>query len=203
MAEADLAAVRVTASGVDHSSRRWLAAWTVAVVVTTAFILWLMGQPPRCKCGDWSPWSWDIWSAHNSQHLIDPYTFTHVLHGLILCGLIYWLPRSVSDGIRFLAAVVIEAGWELLENSPLIIQRYRETTISQDYFRDSIANSAGDILACIVGYGIALRLRTVRSLMFFAATEFILAITIRDGLILNVLMLVFPIESIRQWQIGR
>ncbi len=185
----------------DSHGVRWLAAWTVGVVVATAVILRLMGQPLWCKCGEWSPWSWDIWSSHNSQHLIDPYTFTHVVHGLILCRLVYWLPRSVTDGIRYLAAVVLEAGWEILENSPLIIERYREATISQDYFGDSVWNSVGDILACVVGYGIALRLRTVKSLLFIAATELILVITIRDCLILNILMLVWPIEAITLWQL--
>ena len=114
----------VSASVADCHSLRWLAAWTVGLVVATAIVLWLMGQPLGCKCGGWSPWSWDIWSSHNSQHLIDPYTFTHVVHGIILCGLVYWLPRSVLQGIRFLVAVVLEAGWEILENSPLIIERH-------------------------------------------------------------------------------
>ncbi len=191
--------VSVSASAAD--GHRWLAAWTLGMVVVTAIILLLMGQPLGCKCGGWSPWSWDIWSSHNSQHLIDPYTFTHVVHGLILCGLIYWLPRSVSDGIRYLAAVVLEAAWEILENSPMIIERYREATISQDYFGDSVVNSVGDILACVVGYGIALRLRTAKSLVFCAATELILVITIRDCLILNIVMLVWPIEAIKQWQL--
>ena len=193
--------VSVSASAAERLSLRWLAAWTVGLVVVTAIVLWLMGQPIRCKCGQWKPWSWDIWSSHNSQHLIDPYTFTHVVHGLILCGVVYWLPRAVPDGIRYLAAVVLEAGWEILENSPMIIERYREATISQDYFGDSVWNSVGDILACVLGYGIALRLRTVKSLIFIAATELILVITIRDCLILNIVMLVWPIEAIKQWQL--
>ncbi len=192
--------VRVLPSAAYSRNGYWLAAWTAGAVVATAVILWLMGQPVWCKCGGWSPWSWDIWSSHNSQHLIDPYTFTHIVHGLILCGLVYWLPRSVPAGVRFLAAVVLESGWEILENSPLIIERYREVTISQDYVGDSVANAVGDILACVVGYGIALRLRTVKSLMFCAATELILAMTIRDGLILNIIMLVCPLEAIKQWQ---
>ncbi len=193
-------AVSVSIAG--SNSHRRFAAWTVGVVVATAIILRLMGQPVWCKCGEWVPWSWDIGSSHNSQHLIDAYTFTHVVHGLILCGLVYWLPRTVPDGIRFLTAVVLEAGWEIFENSPLIIERYREVTISQDYFGDSVANAVGDILACIAGYGIALRLRTFKSLVFCAATELILAVTIRDGLILNVVMLVWPTEAIKQWQSG-
>jgi hypothetical protein len=175
---------------------------TVAVSVAMAIILHLMGQPLWCKCGGLSPWSWDIWSSHNSQHLVDPYFFTHVLHGVVLCGLLYWLPRSVSESSRFLTAVVLEAGWEILENSPTIIERYRAATISKDYFGDSIINSAGDLVACIVGYLLARRLGFRNSIVFFLLTELILLLTIRDSLLLNVLMLVWPVEAIKRWQMG-
>ena len=174
----------------------------VAVGMAMAIILYLMGQPLWCKCGGLSPWSWDIWSSHNSQHLVDPYFFTHVLHGVVLCGLLYWLPRSVSESSRFLTAVSLEAGWEILENSPMIIERYRAATISKDYFGDSIMNSAGDLIACIVGYLLARRLGFRNSIVFFLLTELILLLTIRDSLLLNVLMLVWPVEAIKWWQMG-
>lgn len=172
----------------------------VAVSMAMAIILHLMGQPLWCKCGGLSPWSWDIWSSHNSQHLVDPYFFTHVLHGVVLCGLLYWLPQRVSEPSRFLTAVVLEAGWEILENSPTIIERYRAATISKDYFGDSIINSAGDLIACILGYLLARRLGFRRSMVFFLLTELILLITIRDCLILNVFMLAYPSEVIKNWQ---
>ncbi|MDA1230898.1 MAG: DUF2585 family protein [Planctomycetota bacterium] len=175
---------------------------TVLIIAAVAVLLSFIGQPRWCKCGSWSPWSWNIWSSHNSQHLMDPYTASHVLHGVILCGLLFWLPRSVSGSARFMAAIVIEVGWEILENSPLIIERYRATTIALDYAGDSVANSISDILACAVGYGIACRLRAVKSLIFSLATELIVLICIRDCLFLNVVMLICPLESIRQWQMG-
>lgn len=175
---------------------------TAAITAASALILWLMGQPIWCKCGEWSPWAWDIWSRHNSQHLIDPYTFTHILHGILLCGLLYWLPRSVPEWVRYLMAMLLEAIWEIQENSPFIIERYRTATISQDYFGDSVINSVGDILACALGYWIAFHWRTWPSLTFFLLSELILAVWIRDNLILNVLMLVFPIDAIQQWQMG-
>ncbi len=173
-----------------------------AVSMAMAIILYLMGQPLWCKCGGLSPWSWDIWSSHNSQHLVDPYFFTHVLHGVVFCGLLYWLPGRVSEASRFLTAVVLEAGWEILENSPTIIERYRAATISKDYFGDSIMNSAGDLIACIVGYLLARRLGFRNSIVFFLLTELILLLTIRDSLLLNVLMLVWPVEAIKWWQMG-
>ena len=174
----------------------------VAVGMAMAIILYLMGQPLWCKCGGLSPWSWDIWSSHNSQHLVDPYFFTHVLHGVVLCGLLYWLPRRLSEPSRFLTAVILEAGWEILENSPTIIERYRAATISKDYFGDSIMNSAGDLIACIVGYLLARRLGFRNSIVFFLLTELILLLTIRDSLLLNVLVLVWPVEAIKRWQMG-
>jgi len=172
------------------------------IVAATVVILWLMGQPWWCKCGSWIPWSWDIWSSHNSQHLLDPYTASHVLHGVIFCGLLYWLPRSVSGSARFLAAIALEGGWEILENSPLIIERYRESTMAQDYFGDSLANSACDLLASAAGYLIAYELRAVKSVVILVATELILVFWIRDCLTLNVLMLVWPIDAIKQWQLA-
>ena len=175
---------------------------TVAVSMAMAIMLHLMGQPLWCKCGGLSPWSSDIWSSHNSQHLVDPYFFTHVLHGVVLCGLLYWLPRRVSESSRFLTAVILEAGWEILENSPTIIERYRAATISKDYFGDSIINSGGDLIACIIGYLLARQLGFRRSMVFFLLTELILLLTIRDSLLLNVLMLVWPIEAIKRWQMG-
>ena len=175
---------------------------TVAVSMAMVIILHLMGQPFWCKCGGLSLWSWDIWSSHNSQHLIDPYSFTHVLHGVVLCGLLYLLPRRVSESNRFLTAVVLEAGWEILENSPTIIERYRAATITKDYFGDSIINSGGDLIACIVGYLLARQLGFRRSIVFFLLTEICLLLTIRDSLLLNVLMLIWPLDAVRQWQIG-
>ena len=193
-------ALRRTLQILPHQTEMRLA---TGIVLFTAGILYFMGQPLWCSCGSWRPWSWDIWSLHNSQHVLDPYTFTHVLHGVLLCGLLYWLPRSLSERVRLLAAVVLESCWEILENCPIIIERYRAATISKDYFGDSVANSVADIVACLIGYQLAYRLRTVKSLVFFAATELILLFLIRDCLILNVVMLVCPLDVVRQWQLGK
>ncbi|HIK91160.1 MAG TPA: DUF2585 family protein, partial [Planctomycetes bacterium] len=117
-----------------------------AILLITAVVLHLSGRVFWCQCGTCVPWSWDIWSQHNSQHLVDPYFFTHVLHGIALYGLLHWLWKSAPVSKRFWASILLEAGWEILENSPLIIERYREATISLDYYGDSIANSLFDIV---------------------------------------------------------
>ncbi|MCP4512328.1 MAG: DUF2585 family protein, partial [Fuerstiella sp.] len=123
-----------------------------AFLLITAVTLNVSGRVFWYQCGSWVPWSWDIWSQHNSQHLIDPYFFTHILHGIVLYGLLYWLWKSAPVSKRLLTAVLLEAGWEILENSSLIIDRYREVTISLDYYGDSIANSLFDIVACALGF---------------------------------------------------
>jgi hypothetical protein len=196
-------AADVTQAAAERGQRGLFAGITVVVSSVAAVTLMMIGQPLWCSCGTWSPWSWDIWSSHNSQHLIDPYTFTHVLHGILFCALVCQFPQRVPSWARYATAIVLEAGWEVLENLPMIIDRYRTATISLDYSGDSVANSVADILACAVGYAAANRLRAKWSVAVFILTEVLLVLTIRDCLILNVVMLVCPVESIRQWQMGK
>lgn len=173
-----------------------------ALVITAVVMLWLQGRVWWCQAGDIVPWSWDIWSTHNSQHVIDPYSFTHVLHGILefwLIGLVF--PR-VPLAWRFFMALFIESAWEVAENTSYVIQRYREETMSLDYFGDSIINSMADIICCGIGFYIAYKLRFWKSLALFIATELILILTIRDSLIINIIMLLWPIEALKQWQIG-
>ncbi len=178
--------------------------WAAIGVVTLIAVILLnvQGRGWWCPAGDYWPWSFDIWSQHNSQHVIDPYSFTHVLHGIIefwLIGLIFWKMPMVW---RLFLAIVIESTWEVVENTNYVINRYREATISLDYFGDSIINSIADIACCGLGFAIAYKLRFIWSLAIFAATETILLITIRDSLIVNVIMLIYPLEAIRTWQTG-
>jgi hypothetical protein len=172
----------------------------VAILVATAAWLRFQGQPWWCACGGWNLSSWQVWSSHNSQHLVDPYSFSHVLHGLLFYALLCRLP--LSRGARFALALGIEAGWEVLENSEFIIRRYREATMSLDYFGDSVVNTLGDILFCALGYGVAARIPVRVSVALFVATELAMIATIRDSLLLNVLMLVWPLESVKHWQMA-
>jgi predicted MFS family arabinose efflux permease len=180
------------------ASKTFLSA--VFAVAAACVVLRAMGRQWWCACGGYVPWSWTVHSSHNSQHLIDPYFFTHVLHGVIFFGVLKALLPRLDAGLRFLLAVIIESAWEILENSPLIIERYRAATISLNYYGDSIANSICDILACVLGYWLASRIGWRWSILFFIAVELVLMVTIRDSLSLNVLMLVYPIEAIKQWQ---
>ncbi len=172
----------------------------VALLLLTSAILVSFGRRWWCQCGSLSPWSWDIWSSHNSQHLIDPYTFSHVLHGVILYALTYQIFRALSLRKKFFLTVAIEILWEIFENTNFMIERYRAATISLNYFGDSIFNSLFDIIACACGFVLASYLSWRTTLLLALVTEVVLLLTIRDNLTLNILMLVCPIDAIREWQ---
>jgi hypothetical protein len=170
------------------------------VLFLTAIILSLMGRTWWCQCNSAVPWSWDIWSMHNSQHLMDPYTFSHIQHGFIFYVLMFLILGRRSPVLRFTAALSLEAAWEILENTSFIIQRYREATISLDYFGDTILNSLSDILACALGYGLASMLPIWSSVALVTLVELVMLITLRDSLLVNILMLVAPLDAVRDWQ---
>jgi len=180
--------------------RRTVAA-AAGIIALGMVALHLMGRRLWCACGSPVPWSWDIHSAHNSQHLVDPYTLTHVLHGVLYYAALRLLLAARPARVRALLALVIEVGWEILENTPAVVTRYRQT-MDAGYTGDTIANSLGDIAACMLGYLAAMSLPALVSAVGVVAVEVGLLFTIRDSLLLNVVMLVRPIEAIRRWQTG-
>ncbi len=186
----------------DIRGDKYVAAAYLLIVVAAVVILRFQGRVWWCQAGDITPWSWNIWSTHNSQHIIDPYSFTHVLHGVLEFWLIGLVFRRMPLVWRLALAVLIESSWEVAENSAAVIERYRSATISLDYFGDSIINSIADIACCSLGFLIAYKLRFWRSLALFVITEILLIVYIRDSLIINIIMLLFPIEAIRSWQMG-
>ncbi len=175
----------------------------VAITVLMVLVLRLNGRIWWCKLGDAAIYVNEAWnSSHTSQHLFDPYTFTHVLHGVLAFWLAGLILKNFPKKVWFLTALAVEAAWEIFENSHYVIEKYRENTASLDYFGDSIANSVGDLAACAAGFLIAAKLGMWRSLAFFVAVELVLLFWIRDGFLLNILMLVYPIDTIKTWQMG-
>jgi hypothetical protein len=194
--------------GVDRSLLPHRGAWvaSLAVWAYVAFILFAMQRPPICACGTVKLWHGVVGSAENSQHLADWYSFSHVIHGLIFYAFahLFWRKWRWFDGApsrwALPIAVAIEASWEVLENSPMIIDRYRAVTVSFGYAGDSIVNSLADIGWMAAGFWLASRLPWKSSLALAAAFELFTLAMIRDNLTLNVLMLAWPLDAVRQWQ---
>jgi hypothetical protein len=172
----------------------------VAVLAVAAFELRAQGRLWFCACGRVLVWVGDAWSTETSQQLFDPYSLTHVLHGLAFCGLLTLLLSRVNWRWRFVLAVAVEALWEVIENTDFVIRRYREATAALGYNGDTIINSLGDVIACALGFLIARKLGWLRSLVLFVATELFLLFWIRDSLILNIILLLYPSERLRAWQ---
>ena len=176
----------------------WLA--IVVVLAATAYQLRSQGRLWWCSCEYLLLWSGDPWSSDNSQHLLDPYSFTRLLHGFVLCGLLARIVPRLSPVWQLWLAISIEALWEVLENSEFVIRRYRQETAALGYHGDTIVNSLGDILVCGLGFVLARHLGFRRTFALFVVTEVVLAICIRDNLSLNILMLIYPIDAIKEWQ---
>jgi hypothetical protein len=162
----------------------------------------LQGQPWWCRCGRPFLCSGNVWSEHNSQHLFDPYSFTHIIHGLLLFAVLRPLSSRLGLDARLVLAIALECLWEIAENSETIIQRYRHATLALGYTGDSLMNSLGDIACCGVGFLLAARFPVRWSVALFLTIEVGLLVIYRDCFLLNTLMLVWPIQAIKTWQMA-
>jgi hypothetical protein len=187
-------------ASVPRLSPRHAALIIAGLIALQAAVLFAMGRPPICTCGTVKLWHGVVQSSENSQHIFDWYSFTHVLHGFWLYFFGWFLLRKWPVVARLVLAVVLEAGWEILENTNFVIDRYRAATVSLDYYGDSIVNSVGDAVAMMAGFALARLFPLWASVSAVIVIEVGLIVLIRDNLFLNVLMLIYPIDGIRAWQ---
>jgi hypothetical protein len=171
-----------------------------SIIAATTAALALLGHPAICKCGYVKLWHGVPLSSENSQHISDWYTFSHVIHGFGFYWLTWLVARRRPLGARLAAAILLECAWEVFENTPFVINRYREVTISLDYFGDSVLNSTMDVVAMIVGFVGAWRLPVAATILLVVAFETFVGYSIRDNLLLNIIMLIYPLEAIKRWQ---
>ncbi len=183
-------------------SRRKCFLLGFALIAATAVLLLAMGRVPICDCGYVQFWTPAEDLAGSSQHIADWYTFSHVIHGFIFYWVLWLAFRRHTVCERALGAILIEAAWEIVENSPWIIDRYREATIAVGYTGDSVLNSVFDILWMLAGFVFAWRLPVWVTVLTAIVFELLALWVIRDNLTLNVLMLIYPVDAIRIWQGG-
>ena len=181
---------------------RWIIGIFIAALALTAGIELWMGRSPLGPDGRFGLWEGDIWSSENSQRFADPYSFSHLVHGILFYGFLWLVARKLPVRYRLLIALALEAGWELLENSPLIINRYREATIALGYTGDSVLNSLSDILMMTLGFLFAFRMRPRVTVVAIIAMEVGCVLWVRDNLTLNIIMLVHPMEALKTWQMA-
>lgn len=179
---------------------------SLAIAIVTVVILLAMGRVPICECGYVKLWHGQINDAGNSQHIADWYTPSHIIHGMIFYALGWWLfvKRGLggAQGFRWglPLAVLLEAAWEVLENTPMVIDRFRAVTANFGYSGDSVINSAADIGWMSFGFWLALRLPVKVTVALAIIGELVAGYMVRDNLTLNVIMLLFPVDAIAQWQ---
>ncbi|WP_410010644.1 DUF2585 domain-containing protein [Phyllobacterium zundukense] len=181
--------------------RHYLPIGALMIAAAAAILLW-MGRNPICTCGTIKLWVGETNSPDNSQHIADWYTLSHIIHGFLFYAIFWIVARKLPLGQRLLMAIVVEAAWEIFENTDMVINRYREATIALGYVGDSVLNSVSDILFMVLGFFFAARAPLWLTIMLAIFFELLAGWVIRDNLTLNIVMLLYPLDAVKAWQGG-
>lgn len=185
--------------------RKAIVAALVLIAIALVVLL-AMGRPPICECGTIKFWHGDINSSGNSQHLSDWYTPSHIIHGMLFYALGWLLFARFGIGGKparkwsYTLAVALEAAWEVIENTPMVIDRYRSVTVNWGYSGDSVLNSLADLGWMSLGFYLALKLPVRVTVVLAIFMEILAGWVVRDNLTLNVLMLIWPVDAVAAWQ---
>lgn len=177
--------------------------YIAALLSVQAGILFWFGQPTICDCGYVKLWEGVVLSSGNSQHLSDWYTMSHIIHGLLFYALLHVLFPRMSVWTRLVIAVALEISWEVLENTPWVIQAYREQALAQGYVGDSIVNSVSDTVAMIFGFLVAYKVPVIAAVLIGIALELLAGFAIRDNLTLNIIGFIHTFDAIQAWQLAQ
>lgn len=183
-----------------HHPVRTIVIWSGILIIIQIGLLWVMRQPWICACDSIHLWVSDIFSSQMSQHLFDWYSFSHVIHGFLFFMILRLMFPRLSWGYRLLCALAIEIGWEVAENTPYVINAYREQALAQGYVGDSIINSVMDTLSMVAGFIMASRLSVWLIVVVAIVFELFVAFYIHDNLSLNILNFIYPLDSVTAWQ---
>lgn len=181
----------------------------IGLVIAQILILYSMGRLFVCECGYIKFWEGDVMSTSNSQQIADWYTFSHIIHGFIFYGFFIWISKKFFNkngdlplGLIFISAVILEASWEVIENSTWIIEYYRNNTVSLGYIGDSILNSVFDVVWMAIGFVMARKMPVWSIILIAVVFELMTGYFVRDGLLLNILMFIYPSEAVKAWQVA-
>lgn len=191
----------VAATSKGLKLRHYLLIGALMIAAAAAILLW-MGRNPICTCGTIKLWVGETNSSDNSQHIADWYTLSHIIHGFLFYGIFWLVARRSPIGQRLLMAIVVEAAWEIFENTDMVINRYREATIALGYTGDSVLNSVSDILFMVLGFFFAARAPLWLTVVLAIFFELLAGWVIRDNLTLNIVMLLYPLDAVKAWQGG-
>jgi hypothetical protein len=186
----------------DQSALGLYLAVAAGLITVQALALLAMGLPAICKCGYVALWHGNPSGPETSQHLVDWYSYTHVLHGIGFYLLLWLIAPQTSIGLRFALAIGLEASWEVIENTPLVMDRYRQSALARGYFGDSIVNSVSDTAAAALGFVLARKLPVLVVVVLVIVSELFAGYMVRDNLTLNIIQLIYPSETISKWQEG-